>query len=163
MSNPYSEIFKAPGAKGFAAAGFVARMPIAMAGMGIVAMLSQTHGEYWLAGAVAATFALTNAFVSPQISRLVDRYGQSSVLIPATALSVSAFAALLLATHYHWPSLDAVRLRPAGGGDAEHARDGEGALDGALPRHPEAQHRIRVRIGRRRGRLHHRLDHCRSG
>ena len=103
MPNPYSEIFKARGAKGFAAAGFIARLPIAMAGMGIVAMLSQTHGEYWLAGAVAATFALTNAFVSPQVSRMVDRHGQSTVLIPATALSVAAFAALLLATHYAWP------------------------------------------------------------
>ena len=55
MPNPYAEIFHAPGAKGFAAAGFVARMPMAMAPIGIVAMLSQTHGEYWLAGAVAAT------------------------------------------------------------------------------------------------------------
>src|SRR5688500_13723912 len=103
MANPYSEIFQARGAKGFAVAGFIARMPLAMAGMGIVAMLSQTHGEYWLAGAVAATFALTNAFVSPQVSRMVDRHGQSAVLIPATALSVAAFAALLLATHYAWP------------------------------------------------------------
>lgn len=102
MPNPYGEIFKAPGAIGFSAAGLVARLPIAM-GMGIVAMLSLTHGEYWLAGAVAATFALANAFVAPQISRLVDRYGQSRVLIPATSLSVAAFAALLLATHYHWP------------------------------------------------------------
>ena len=31
MPNPYSEIFKAPGAKGFAAAGFIARLPVAMA------------------------------------------------------------------------------------------------------------------------------------
>jgi MFS family permease len=104
MSNPYAEIFKARGAKGFAAAGFIARLPIAMASMGIVAMLSQTHGEYWLAGAVAATWALANAFVSPQVSRLVDRYGQSRVLTPATAISVAAFAGLLLATHYRWPS-----------------------------------------------------------
>jgi MFS family permease len=103
MPNPYREIFKAPGTKGFAAAGFFARLPIAMATIGTVAMLSQTHGEYWLAGAVSATFALTNAFVSPHVSRLVDRYGQSPVLIPATALSVAAFAALLLAAHYHWP------------------------------------------------------------
>ena len=58
MPNPYREIFKVPGAKGFAAAGFIARLPIAMAPIGIVAMLSQTHGEYWLAGAVSATFAL---------------------------------------------------------------------------------------------------------
>ena len=102
MPNPYSEIFRAPGAKGFAAAGFVARLPMAMAGMGIVAMLSQTHGEYWLAGAVSATFALANAIISPQVSRLVDRHGQSPVLIPATALSAAAFAALLVAAHYHW-------------------------------------------------------------
>jgi MFS family permease len=104
MPNPYREIFKARGAKGFAAAGFVARLPLAMVTMGIVAMLSQTHGEYWLAGAVSATFALANAFVSPLVSRLVDRHGQSRVLTLATALSVAAFAGLIVATHYHWPS-----------------------------------------------------------
>jgi MFS family permease len=104
MPNPYREIFKARGAKGFAAAGFVARLPLAMVTMGIVAMLSQTHGEYWLAGAVSATFALANAFVSPLVSRLVDRHGQSRVLTLATALSVAAFAGLIVATHYRWPS-----------------------------------------------------------
>ncbi|HCJ74499.1 MFS transporter [Agrobacterium pusense] len=104
MYNPYREIFRVPGAKGFSAAGFFARLPIAMAPIGIVAMLSQTHGEYWLAGAVSATFALTNAAVAPQISRLVDRRGQSSVLIPATILSVLAFAALIIATNQRWPA-----------------------------------------------------------
>jgi MFS family permease len=104
VPNPYREIFKAPGSKGFSSAGFIARLPIAMATIGIVAMLSQTHGEYWLAGAVSATFALANAFVSPQVSRLVDRYGQSPVLIPATSLSVAAFAVLMVATRYDWPT-----------------------------------------------------------
>ncbi|KWT85948.1 MFS transporter [Agrobacterium tumefaciens str. B6] len=104
MANPYREIFRAPGAKGFSAAGFFARLPIAMAPIGIVAMLSQTHGEYWLAGAVSATFALTNAAVSPQIPRLVDRKGQSKVLIPATIVSVIAFAALIIATNQKWPA-----------------------------------------------------------
>jgi MFS family permease len=104
MPNPYREIFNAPGAKGFAAAGFFARLPIAMAPIGIVAMLSQTHGEYWLAGAVSATFALTNAFIAPQISRLVDRLGQTRVLVPATSVSVAAFLVLLLATNQRWPA-----------------------------------------------------------
>jgi MFS family permease len=104
MSNPYAAIFRGPGAKGFAAAAFFARLPIAMAPIGIVAMLSQTHGEYWLAGAVSATFALTNALVAPQISRLVDRHGQTAILTPATILSVVAFIALLLATSQHWPA-----------------------------------------------------------
>jgi MFS family permease len=103
VSNPYREIFRAPGAKGFAAAGFVARMPMAMAPIGIVAMLSQTHGEYWLAGAVSATYALTNALAAPQISRLIDRLGQSRVVVPTTILSVLAFTALLAAAHWDWP------------------------------------------------------------
>jgi MFS family permease len=104
MPNPYREIFKASGSKGFSSAGFIARLPIAMATIGIVAMLSQTHGDYWLAGAVSATFALTNAFVSPQVSRLVDRYGQSPVLIPTTSFSVAAFVVLMVATRYDWPT-----------------------------------------------------------
>ncbi len=104
MSNPYREIFKVPGAKGFAAAGFVTRMPMAMAPIGIVAMLSQTHGEYWLAGAVSATYALTNALLAPQISRLVDRLGQSRIVIPATILSATAFVALIAAAHFDWPA-----------------------------------------------------------
>lgn len=103
MANPYKEIFRAPGAKGFSAAAFFARLPIAMAPIGIVAMLSQTHGEYWLAGAVSATFALTNAFIAPQISRLVDRRGQGSVIIPTTTVSVVAFLALIAAANQDWP------------------------------------------------------------
>lgn len=103
MANPYGEIFRAPGAKGFAAAGFIARLPMAMSTIGIVAMLSQVRGEYWLAGAVAATFALTNALLAPQISRLVDRLGQSRVLTPAAALSIAGFIGLIAATHFGAP------------------------------------------------------------
>jgi MFS family permease len=104
MPNPYVAIFRAPGAKAFSAAGFLARLPLAMVSMGIVAMLSQTYGDYWLAGAVAGTFALANALVSPQVSRLVDRHGQARVLIPATLVSVAAFAVLILATHLRLPA-----------------------------------------------------------
>ncbi|GLQ08114.1 MFS transporter [Devosia yakushimensis] len=104
MSNPYAEIFKAPGAKAFASAGFFARMPIAMAPIGIVAMLSQTHGEYWLAGAVSAAYALTNALLAPQISRVVDRLGQARVLAPTTIIAVIAFAVLVLAANQGWPA-----------------------------------------------------------
>lgn len=103
MSNPYKEIFSVPGTKGFSAAGFLARLPIAMAPIGIVAMLSQTHGEYWLAGAVSATYALTNALIAPQISRAVDRYGQSAVLTPTTIVSVVAFLTLIAAANRGWP------------------------------------------------------------
>ncbi|MGE0237507.1 MAG: MFS transporter [Parvibaculaceae bacterium] len=104
MANPYREIFRVPGTIGFASAGFIARLPMAMVPMGLVAMLSQTHGEYWLAGAASAVFALTNALISPQVSRLVDRHGQRRILVPATIVSVLAFILLLAATHFRWPS-----------------------------------------------------------
>ena len=149
MPNPYREIFKAPGAKGFAAAGFVARLPIAMAPIGIVAMLSQTHGEYWLAGAVSATYALTNAFVAPQISRLVDRLGQTR---GGRADHADFGARLRGADRGGQPGLadlDAVRVGVAGRGDAQHPGDGAGALDRDLPRPPRTQHGLRLRIGRR--------------
>jgi MFS family permease len=104
MSNPYKAIFRERGAGRFAAAAFVARLPVAMAPIGIVTMLSQTHGEYSLAGAVAATFTLTNALAAPQISRLVDRFGQFRLVTPTTAVAVGAFALLMIAANLKWPT-----------------------------------------------------------
>jgi MFS family permease len=104
VASAYRRIFQEPGTKSFSAAAFFARLPFAMVPIGIVAMLSQTSGEYWLSGAVAATFALTNALVAPQISRLIDRRGQTPVVIPTTILSVAAFATLILAANQDWPS-----------------------------------------------------------
>lgn len=103
MSNPYAVIFRARGAKGFALAAFIARMPMAMAPIGIIAMLSQTHGEYWLAGAVAAVYGIGNALIAPQLSRLVDRHGQSRVLAPSTIFAALSFAALIVASIQSWP------------------------------------------------------------
>ena len=104
MTNPYLAIFEPSGAKGFASSAFVARLPVAMAPIGIVTMLSQIAGEYGLAGAVAATFTVANAVAAPQISRLAARLGQFRVLIPTTAISVCAFIALMIATHLRWPA-----------------------------------------------------------
>jgi len=104
MGNPYEAIFRVRGTKGFAAAAFVARLPVAMAPIGIVTMLSESRGGYWLAGAVAATFTLANALAAPQISRLVDRFGQFRLLIPTTLLSVFGFVLLLSAAHRGWPT-----------------------------------------------------------
>lgn len=103
MANPYREIFSAPGSMAFCAAGLIARMPISMTGIGIITLLAQLRGSYWLAGAVAATFALAMALIAPQISRWVDRYGQGRVLPGVTAIGVSALLALLLCSYLGTP------------------------------------------------------------
>ncbi len=94
VSNPYRELFKAPGAAGFVAACAVARLALPMIGIGIITMLSQVRGAYTLAGAVAATFALATALLAPRISRLVDRHGQGKVLPLAAGACVAGLVGL---------------------------------------------------------------------
>jgi len=103
VPSPYRALFAAPGSKGFSAAGFVGRMPLSMMGIGVVTMISQISGRYGLAGALSATIALAAAAIGPQVSRLVDQYGQRRVLRPATLLALVAAAGLLFAAHYRWP------------------------------------------------------------
>nr|WP_218115213.1 MFS transporter [Pseudomonas putida] len=93
-------MFQARGAKGFALAGLLARLPLPMTGIGIITMLSQITGSYGLAGAVAATFVLTYALMSPQISRLVDRHGQGRLLPAAAGLSVLGILLLLACSYW---------------------------------------------------------------
>ncbi|MFD3970940.1 MFS transporter [Streptomyces cyaneofuscatus] len=96
MPSPYRAIFAAPGSKGFSAAGFFGRMPLSMMGIGVVTMISQLTGRYGLAGALTATLAMAAAVFGPQVSRLVDRYGQRRVLRPFTLVAVAAVAGLLI-------------------------------------------------------------------
>ncbi|GEC08366.1 MFS transporter [Streptomyces spinoverrucosus] len=103
MPSPYRALFAAPGSKGFSAAGLLGRMPLSMMGIGVVTMVSQLTGRYGLAGALSATIALSAAVAGPQVSRLVDQYGQRRVLRPATLLALAAAALLLVAAHYGWP------------------------------------------------------------
>ena len=100
MFSTYRELFQAKGAKGFALAGLLARLPLPMTGIGIITMLSQITGSYGLAGAVAATFVLTYALMSPQISRQVDRHGQGRLLPAAAGLSVLGILLLLACSYW---------------------------------------------------------------
>lgn len=100
MTNLYRALFTEAGTGAFAAAGLIARLPLPMTGIGIITLLSQQGGGYTLAGAVAATFVLAYALLSPQISRYVDSYGQRRVLPVATVISIIGF--LILSFGSHW-------------------------------------------------------------
>ena len=92
--NPYLEIFRYPGALGFSAAGLLARMPMAMFGLGTVLLIAAITGRYGLAGTVAAAGSIGYAVCGPQAARLADRFGQHRVLRPLAgifALSTSIF------------------------------------------------------------------------
>ncbi|QWA10330.1 MFS transporter [Sodalis ligni] len=99
MANPYREMLTTPGVMGLVFASFIVRLPQAMIGIGIITMLAEQRGLYWLAGSVAATFTLANALIGPHVSKFVDRHGQSRVLPVITAFSIVMLLALLIAAY----------------------------------------------------------------
>ncbi|MFJ5547334.1 MFS transporter [Streptomyces sp. NPDC093225] len=103
MASPYRAIFAAPGTLAFTVSGFFGRLPLSMLGIGIVTMISQLTGRYGLAGALTATLALSAAVLGPQVSRLVDQYGQRRVLRPATLVTTTAVTGLLVSAHQGAP------------------------------------------------------------
>jgi len=94
---PYTEIFRIPGAWSFSAAAVIGRMPMAMFGLGTVLLISAATGTYGMAGAVSALGSLGYAFTSPRMARLVDSFGQRRVLLPGLTVFAVATAALIAA------------------------------------------------------------------
>jgi MFS family permease len=79
--SPYVRLFAAvPGARVFSFAGWLARLPMPILGLGAVLLVEGESGSYGLAGAVAGTLALVGSLVSPLWARAVDRRGQGVVL-----------------------------------------------------------------------------------
>lgn len=103
MFGPYRALFEVDGSWRFSASGFVARLPIAMMGIGTVLLVSQTTGRYTLAGAVAGTIALSSAVAGPLIARLVDRFGQARILRPFLLVYVAGVSALIVAVSTEAP------------------------------------------------------------
>jgi MFS family permease len=104
MIRPYREVLALPGALTFSAAGFLARMPISMLGIGIVLLVASRTGSYGVAGAVAATFGIVAAVAAPVLARLVDRLGQARVVRPAVCLNAVGLALLVLAAETGAPT-----------------------------------------------------------
>ncbi|MBV2354349.1 MFS transporter [Streptomyces sp. J2-1] len=93
---PYRRLFSLPGTRAFTAGNLLARLPIGMFAVSAVVMIAGTRGSYALAGAVTATGLAATGVGGPWLARLVDRYGQARVAIPATLTAVLGSAALML-------------------------------------------------------------------
>ncbi|MFI9233994.1 MFS transporter [Streptomyces rimosus] len=101
---PYGRIFTVPGARAFTAANLLARLPMGMFSVSAILMIAGSRGSYALAGAVTATGLAATAVAGPWTARLVDRYGQARIAVPATALAVLGSLALVLCVHLGAPS-----------------------------------------------------------
>ncbi|MGW1846137.1 MFS transporter [Streptomyces sp. NPDC001966] len=103
-TNPYRRLLATPGARAFTVGNLIARLPMGMFSVSAVIMIAGSRGSYALAGAVTATGLAATAVVAPWTARLVDRYGQARIAVPATAIAALGSLALLLCVHYGAPA-----------------------------------------------------------
>ncbi len=93
----FATVLALPGVRPVLIAAFVGRLPIGMMSLSIVLLVSRETGSYATAGAVAATQALAGGVASPLLGRLIDRIGQTRVLVAcgvAFPLSVGGLIAV---------------------------------------------------------------------
>src|SRR5947209_14850105 len=81
MLSRYRAAYAPPGALAFAAAGFVARFAIAIYPIGLVLIISARTHTYGYAGVVSGCYVFGGAVGAPIGGRLVDRFGQRSILL----------------------------------------------------------------------------------
>ena len=97
LPQPYRRILAIRPARVPLAGVVVGRLPIAAMSLATVLLLRHETGSFAVAGAVEACIAIATAASLPLQGRLIDRYGQTRVLLPVAALNPPAMTALVLA------------------------------------------------------------------
>ncbi|MCL8024343.1 MFS transporter [Nocardioides bruguierae] len=102
MIGTYGAVLSHPGAKAFTLAGLVGRLPISMAGLGIVLLVQASSGSYALAGSVSGAFMVANAGLAIVQGRLLDRVGQGRVVAVTAVLFAVSASLLVVAVQAGW-------------------------------------------------------------
>jgi MFS family permease len=89
-----SRVFRTRGVPRLLGFALIAELPAGMTGLAVILRITQSGGTYARAGLVSAVGALGVGICAPVWSRMVDRRGQTVVLIP-TALAVAATGIVL--------------------------------------------------------------------
>ncbi len=115
MLDTYRRVLAVPGSRRFSAAAFVARLPISMVGLGIVLLVQDATGSYAVAGAVSAVYVAAGAVAAVVQGQLLDRLGQSRVLLPLVAVFTVGLGLLVVSVRADWPAPATYALAALGG------------------------------------------------
>jgi MFS family permease len=95
----YARLFRLAG-PAYVVVAFLGRLPMAMAQLGALLLVSTATGTYGLGGLAAGALAVANAIGAPVAGGLADRFGQRPVvLVQSLAGAASLVALTLLADH----------------------------------------------------------------
>jgi MFS family permease len=92
--SPYRAIVRTPQVPRLVSSALLGRLVIGMAGLAIVLLVRDAAGSFALAGLASGSFALGCGIASPLIGRLVDRSGQTRVLLTCAVVCAGAFSSL---------------------------------------------------------------------
>lgn len=99
----YAAVLADPRARAFSAAGFLARLPLSMTGIGTVLLVSLTTGSFSRAGLITGVGTATGALAAPLWGRLIDRVGQARVLAGAGLVYGAGVGLVLTSVLRDWP------------------------------------------------------------
>jgi MFS family permease len=89
---PFQSLLRLPGISRLVVSSLVGRVPASMGPLSVVLLVQSVTGSYAHAGSAAGVFAIATAVASPLLGRLIDRVGQTRVLMSCGALFAAAFA-----------------------------------------------------------------------
>ncbi len=95
MAGAYGNLLRAPGMRGPLVASIVGRLPIGAGTLTILLLVHAATGSFADAGVAGAFMAAGMAIGLPQLGRLVDRTGQTRVLVASGLLQAAAFVGLV--------------------------------------------------------------------
>jgi MFS family permease len=98
-------ILRSPGVPALLASSIVARLPLAMFSIALLVNAQRLTGSFAVAGVVSAAYAICGAVSAPQLGRLVDRFGQTLVLIAAATVTAVVLVAAGLVPHGTPPAI----------------------------------------------------------
>ncbi len=87
----YGALFRVPYVRRLVLCGLVARLPIGMVPLALLLLVRESGGSYAAAGGVSGAYFVATGIGAPIAGRLVDRRGQTRILLPRAVL----FPALL--------------------------------------------------------------------
>ena len=94
----YRALFHVPHVRRLVLSGLLARLPMGMIGLALLLLVRENGGSYSAAGAVSGAYFVATAVGAPIAGRLVDRRGQTRILLrralifPALLFAVCALA-----------------------------------------------------------------------
>jgi MFS family permease len=112
---PFVLVLRTPGAGLPVIASFLGALPIGMLGLGVLLTVRSTTGSFAAAGAASGALSIGNAIGLVPQGQLIDRYGQTRVLVAGALLCPAALVGLVAATALREPLPVSALLAAAAG------------------------------------------------